>query len=135
MSTNNPLRPQRSLLARLRWWLLGTAFTLLYNQFAWAYDWVSHTFFHGQWRTWQRLALQRLPGIPGAQVLELGFGTGDIQYDLLRAGYRPVGIDLSAAMLRATRRKARRRGIAGRLRLARAQAQALPFPAATFDAV
>jgi ubiquinone/menaquinone biosynthesis C-methylase UbiE len=133
MSTDRPSR--RSPLARLRPLLLGTAFQLLYNQFAWAYDWVSGTFFHGQWRAWQRLAWRRLTGIPGSRVLELGFGTGDIQYDLLRAGYQPVGIDLSAAMLRAARRKARRRGIAGRLRLARAQAQALPFPAATFDAV
>jgi ubiquinone/menaquinone biosynthesis C-methylase UbiE len=133
MSTDRPSR--RSPLARLRPLLLGTAFQLLYNQFAWAYDWVSGTFFHGQWRAWQRLALRRLPGIPGPRVLELGFGTGDIQYDLLRAGYQPVGIDLSAAMLRTARRKARRRGIAGRLRLARAQAQALPFPAASFDAV
>ncbi len=133
MPANRP--PRRSLLARLRPLLLGTAFQLLYNQFAWAYDWVSGTFFHGQWRAWQRLALRELPGIPGPRVLELGFGTGDIQYDLLRAGYQPVGIDRSAAMLRAARRKARRRGIAGRLRLARAQAEALPFPPAIFDAV
>jgi ubiquinone/menaquinone biosynthesis C-methylase UbiE len=115
--------------------LLLRAFDLLYNQLAWAYDWVSGTFFHGQWLAWQRLALARLDGIPGGRVLELGFGTGDLQYDLLRAGYAPVGVDLSAAMLRQTRRKARRRGIAGRLRLARARAQALPFPAAHFDAV
>lgn len=133
MSTNQ--RQRRAILARLHGRLLATAFQLLYNQFAWAYDWVSGTFFHGQWRAWQRLALRHLPGGPGARVLELGFGTGDIQYDLLRAGYQPVGIDLSAAMLRAARRKARRRGMAGRLRLARAQAQALPFPPATFDAV
>lgn len=133
MSPNRP--PRRSPLARLRPLLLGTAFQLLYNPFAWAYDWVSGSFFHGQWRTWQRLALRELPTHPGAHVLELGFGTGDLQYDLLRAGYQPVGIDLSAAMLRVARRKARRRGIAGRLRLARARATALPFPAATFDAV
>jgi ubiquinone/menaquinone biosynthesis C-methylase UbiE len=128
-------RGMENFTRSLRSVLLRTAFTLLYNQFAWAYDWVSKTFFHGQWRAWQRLALERLAGSPGPRVLELGFGTGDLQYDLLRERYAPVGIDLSAAMLRQARRKARRRGVAGWLRLARARAQALPFPAAHFDAV
>jgi ubiquinone/menaquinone biosynthesis C-methylase UbiE len=125
----------RHTISSIRRALLLGAFQLLYDQFAWAYDWVSGTFFHGQWRTWQRLALRRLAGVPGRRVLELGFGTGDLQYDLLRAGYEPVGVDLSGAMLRQTRRKARRRGIAGALRLARARSQALPFPADHFDAV
>src|SRR5436305_15302443 len=96
----------RSLRARL----LHLAFTLLYHQFAWAYDLVSGTFFHGQWRAWQRLALARLGGLPGREVLELGFGTGDLQLDLRAAGWAPVGIDLSAAMLHQARRKGRRRG-------------------------
>ena len=123
----------------LRGRLLNLAFTILYNQFAWAYDWVSGTFFHGQWRTWQRLALVELAAGSllgaGAWVLELGFGTGDVQADLRRAGYRAVGVDLSAAMVRQARRKARRRGIAGGLWLARARAQALPFRAGQFAAV
>src|SRR4051812_18514683 len=125
----------RNRLRSLRGALLNWAFHLLYNQFAWAYDRVSGTFFHGQWRAWQRLALARLGGLPGTEVLELGFGTGDVQADLWAAGWKPVGIDLSAAMLRQARRKARRRGLGRRLRLVRARAQALPFPVAHFAAV
>jgi ubiquinone/menaquinone biosynthesis C-methylase UbiE len=114
--------------------VLGTAFNLLYNQFAWAYDWVSHSAFRGQWRTWQRAVLPRLQGLPGRAVLEIGSGTGDLLYDL-RAGFQPAGIDLSPAMLGQTRRKARRRGILAQLRLARARTQALPFAGASFAAV
>src|SRR4051794_2357622 len=107
--------------------ILGFAFRLLYNQLAFCYDLVSRYFFHNQWRTWQRTALPRLRDIPGRAVLEIGCGTGDLLYDLLRAGFQPTGIDLSRAMLQQTRRKAARRGIATRLQLARARSQELPF--------
>ena len=119
---------------RIRSSALKTAFALLYTRFAWAYDWVSHTFFHGEWRRWQRAALEPLAGLAGGRVLEVGFGTGDLQADLRAAGYRPYGIDLSAQMLRVARRKVQRNGAAP-LRAVRATAQAIPFPAATFDAV
>jgi ubiquinone/menaquinone biosynthesis C-methylase UbiE len=125
--------PPRSLTQRLRGIILRQAFTLLYHQFAWAYDWVSRTFFRGQWRTWQRAAIPALAGIPGPAVLEVGLGTGDLQSDLVLAGYVPCGIDLSPAMVRIARRKGRRAGHAPRI--ARAASQALPFPAGTFDGV
>lgn len=130
MGNSMPGTPRAS---RIRSSALKTAFALLYTQFAWAYDWVSHTFFHGEWRRWQRAALEPLAGRAGGRVLEVGFGTGDLQADLRAAGYRPYGIDLSAQMLRVARRKATRSGAP--LRAVRATAMALPFPAATFDAV
>ncbi len=122
----------KRLLLRLHRRLLGNAFWLLYNPFAWAYDWVSGTFFAGQWRAWQRAAIPAL-GSVGEQVLELGCGTGDLQADLRAAGYAPVGVDLSPAMLRVARRKAGRHGLA--LRLVRTRSEALPFAAAAFAAV
>ena len=110
------------------------AFELLYHQFAWAYDWVAAAFFRGEWRAWQRAVLPRTRAAPGSTVLELGAGTGDLQIDLRSAGLHAYGVDLSPAMLRRARRKARRQG-APIPRLARARAQALPFPAAAFAAV
>ncbi|MDQ6740540.1 MAG: methyltransferase domain-containing protein [Actinomycetota bacterium] len=114
--------------------LLTAAFNLLYNQFAWAYDWVSGAFFRGHWRQWQRAALGPLATAGGKRVLELGCGTGDLQVDLRARGYTSYGVDHSAAMLGVAQRKARRRGRRP-LRVARAASQALPFPAETFDAV
>jgi ubiquinone/menaquinone biosynthesis C-methylase UbiE len=116
-------------LQALRATALKTAFTLLYYPFAWAYDWVSGTFFAGQWRVWQRAALAYLP--PGGPVLELGCGTGDLQIDLRALGVAAVGMDLSPAMLRVARRKAG----AAPFWLARARSQALPFPSGHFAAV
>ncbi|HET9494037.1 MAG TPA: methyltransferase domain-containing protein [Chloroflexia bacterium] len=121
------MRDVKTVRARL----LKLAFESLYGPFAWAYDWVSRTFFMGQWRVWQRAAL---PHLRGTRVLELGMGTGNLQIDMARAGLQPVGIDLSPQMLRQARRKWKRLGIAP-FRMCRARATALPFPDAAFDSV
>ena len=60
-------------------------------------------------------------------VLDLGTGTGVASQALLEAGARPIGVDLAVAMLR-HRRRERPPAVA-------ADARALPFAAATFDAV
>jgi len=113
--------------ARLR----KLAFESLYGPFAWAYDWVSSTFFLGQWRLWQRAAI---PHLRGKRVLEVGMGTGNLQVDLARAGFEPCGIDLSRQMMRQASLKARRLGLAP-FRACRARAQSLPFPDTSFDSL
>jgi SAM-dependent methyltransferase len=73
----------------------------------------------------------RLAGLaPGARLLDLGCGPG-ASLALARERFcaRPVGLDASAAMLAEAR--ARRPG----QRLVRADARALPFREASFDAV
>jgi SAM-dependent methyltransferase len=111
--------------------LCKIAFESLYGPLAWAYDWVSRTFFLGQWRLWQRAAL---PHLKGPRVLEVGMGTGDLQPDLLEKGFEAWGIDSSTQMLRRARGKARRLGLPTE-RLLRARAQSLPFPEGYFNSV
>ena len=108
-------------------------FYLLYNQFAFTYDLVSKIVSMGQWRYWQRAALGHLGAQPGAAVLELAFGTGDLQLDLNAAGYRVFGHDLSPFMLRIASAKLRRHGMVPRL--SRGMAQALPYADGVFQAV
>ncbi|HKP51026.1 MAG TPA: methyltransferase domain-containing protein [Chloroflexia bacterium] len=110
--------------------LLKFAFESLYGPLAWAYDWVSRTFFLGQWRLWQRAAI---PHLGGTRVLEVGMGTGNLQLDLIREGFAVWGVDLSRQMLRQATRKARRLNTA--FNICRARAQALPFPSSHFDSV
>jgi SAM-dependent methyltransferase len=124
-------RTKHRRVERLRARLRKVAFESLYGPFAWLYDWVSKTFFLGQWRTWQRAAI---PHVRGRRVLEVGMGTGNMQLDLRRLGYDVWGVDLSPQMLRQAAKKARRRNMPP-LWACRARAEALPFPPACFDTV
>lgn len=108
-------------------WLIKAGFHLLYYQMAWTYDVVAWSVSFGQWAAWRRLALSFLQ--PGP-TLELAYGTGALFAEMTTAGYQPVGIDLSPYMARLASQRLRRRQLS--LRLNRARAQALPFPANHF---
>lgn len=118
------------MLIALRRALLLRVFHLLYYQLAWAYDAVSAAVSLGQWREWGATAL---PFAPGKRVLELGHGPGHLLTRLAAEGRPAVGLDLSPQMGRLAARRLARRGFPARL--ARGRGQALPFAAATFDAV
>jgi SAM-dependent methyltransferase len=133
MGSIMPQRQQQTTLEKTWWSLVRFGFRLLYNEMAFTYDAVSWIVSFGQWRHWQRVAIPHLHAAPGATILELAHGTGSFEIDLRRAGYRTVALDVSRAMGRIAHRKIRRWGL--RPPLVRAQAQALPFPAATFPAV
>lgn len=111
--------------------LIAFGFRLLYHELAWLYDPVSWVVSLGRWRRWQRSIWPYLPA--AGRLLEVGFGPGHLLADLAEAGYEPVGLDLSPAMLRQARRNLRRRKTP--IPLCRGRAQALPFAPHTFDAV
>ncbi len=75
---------------------------------------------------WRRRAIRSLRLPARAVVLDLACGTGDMCRDLLDAGLRPVGADLSFGMLAAARTDAP---------LAHADGLALPFPDDAVDGV
>ena len=108
-------------------------FRLLYNEFAFTYDVVSYVVSLGQWRGWQRSVLQFLPPPVAGFVLELAHGTGDLQVDLLRAGYRTIALDISANMGRRATRKLARSGFV--TALIRGNANRLPFLSGSIPAI
>jgi ubiquinone/menaquinone biosynthesis C-methylase UbiE len=102
----------------------------LYNEFAWAYDWVSWLVSLGHWWGWRKAALDYLVG---PRVLEVGFGTGDLLIEMAQQGWDVHGLDLSPAMHRITARKMRRCGVwTPQLR---GLAQAMPFPDGAFNSI
>lgn len=110
-------------------------FRLLYNEFAFTYDWVSWFVSMGAWRCWVRSSLKHLGVAPDkeALVLEIAHGTGNLQVDLQKAGYRAIGVDLSPQMGRIAQRKLRTAQLEAHL--ARVKVQQLPFPDHLFSAV
>lgn len=102
----------------------------LYNELAWAYDTVSWVVSLGRWHTWQEAAL---PFIRGNNVLEVGFGTGELLAQMQDPQRRVIGLEPSPAMHRVAAEKHRHH----LQTVPRVQgiAQRLPFPDNTFDTV
>jgi SAM-dependent methyltransferase len=77
--------------------------------------------------------LEVLGDLEDAHVLEIGCGTAYLSAWLVRAGARPVAVDLSHDQLRSARRCQSRFGIA--FPLGEADGERLPFRAGSFDLV
>lgn len=76
-----------------------------YDSFAWFYDRYWTAPFH----SWQTAALEQLlfpPLVPGACILDLCCGTGQLANFLVSRGYKVIGVDSSREMLRFARRNA-----------------------------
>lgn len=109
----------------------------LYHELAWSYDLVSHGVSFGRWSVWRRSALAYLPAPADSteelQVVELGFGTGELLIEAAQRGLSILGVERSAAMIRQTQRKLCRR--AGQVALIQAAGQQLPLASALADAI
>jgi demethylmenaquinone methyltransferase/2-methoxy-6-polyprenyl-1,4-benzoquinol methylase len=97
------------------------------------YDALSAAFSFWQDPRWRRALVRGLAPAPGARVLDVATGTGMVAAELLaRCDCTVVGVDQSAAMLGAARERFRGER---RVTLVEAQAEALPFADASFDAL
>lgn len=71
---------------------------------------------------------------PADHVLDVATGTGAVAAELVRQHRcRVTGVDQSPDMLARAAARLRARGLAQRVELTRAEAEALPFPDASFD--
>jgi ubiquinone/menaquinone biosynthesis C-methylase UbiE len=77
--------------------ILKFVYHLLYHSFAWSYDLVAAIVSLGKWNDWIR---EVIPFVAGKRVLEIGFGPGHLQVELIRRGYHVFGVDESRQMIR-----------------------------------
>jgi demethylmenaquinone methyltransferase/2-methoxy-6-polyprenyl-1,4-benzoquinol methylase len=99
------------------------------------YDRMGSVLSLGRDPSWRRFLVSRVNAIPGSWVLDVATGTGLVARELAERNVRVVGVDQSPAMLRRGHAAIRRDGLAERVRFVLAQAQTLPFPDETFDAL
>ena len=114
--------------------LVGRVFTSVASK----YDLMNDLMSLGVHRIWKRWFVGTSGVRAGDRVLDLAGGTGDIAALLLpRVGTTGSVVlgDINAAMLRAGRDRLLDRGFVRNLDYAQLNAEALPFPDASFDAV
>jgi demethylmenaquinone methyltransferase/2-methoxy-6-polyprenyl-1,4-benzoquinol methylase len=75
----------------------------MFDRIAPRYDLVNRMITFGLDRGWRSRTARALDLAPGAVVLDLASGTGDLLRELATLGHRAVGADLSFGMLSATR--------------------------------
>lgn len=100
----------------------------MFDDIAPRYDLVNRVMTFGIDRAWRRRAVRSLGVGPGAHVLDLGCGTGDLLGEIARTGASAVGADISFEMMAFGRKRFPKAAFC------RADAQCLPFADATFDA-
>jgi demethylmenaquinone methyltransferase/2-methoxy-6-polyprenyl-1,4-benzoquinol methylase len=109
------------------------AVTDIFARVASRYDLMNDLMSGGMHRLWKDRLVAGVAARPGMRVLDLAGGTGDIAFRLARAGADVTVADINPAMLAEGRARAGKRGIA--LAFVEANAEAMPFPDASFDAV
>lgn len=100
------------------------------------YDLMNDLMSLGVHRLWKRAFLAQLGPRPSMRHLDLAGGTGDIAFGSLARGAGFVILsDINAAMLSVAQDRAMERGLAGRLAFLCADAERLPIPDRSLDAV
>lgn len=126
---------------------LATAFTSpdqkrrhvkrLFSTIADRYDFITVVLSLGRDRSWKRRVIREAGVQPGAHVVDLACGTGDIALLAAAAGATVTGLDITPRMIELARRKAvvSAAGGATRPRFAVADMMALPLADASADVV
>ena len=109
----------------------------LFATIARRYDLINDLQSFGLHRLWKRRVVALTQMKPGDRALDLCCGTGDISFALAQRGAETIGLDFSPQMLEVA---AQRRGKNSQLKncnlkFQQGDAQTLPFPDNSFDAV
>lgn len=101
------------------------------------YDRMGAVLSFGQDPRWRRALVAAIDPRSGQRVLDIATGTGLVAFELAERGVCDVvGLDQSEEMLAAARaRLAAAPALADRVRFVRGEAERLPFPDASFDAL
>ena len=97
------------------------------------YDATNRLLTAGVDEAWRRRAVSELHLRPGARVLDLCCGTGDLSFHLARSGSQVVGVDFCEPMLAGARARAGKDDPRRHVEFLEADVLHLPFGDAAFD--
>jgi len=108
----------------------------MFDDISGKYDFLNHFFSFGIDHLWRKKLVRLLAPSKPLSILDVACGTGDLALSLARLRpQRIVGIDISEKMLEIGRQKISRKGQEPVIRLQLGDAEHIPFPDNTFDAV
>lgn len=108
----------------------------MFDDISGKYDFLNHFFSFGIDHLWRKKLVRLLAPSKPVSILDVACGTGDLALSLARLQpQRIVGIDISEKMLEIGRKKISRKGQEPVIRLQQGDAEHIPFPDNTFDAV
>ncbi len=114
-----------------------TQVSRMFGRIAPYYDLLNRLLSLGIDTIWRKRAIQQLQGRQVGQLLDLATGTADVALEAARQlpAARITGVDISNEMLDIGREKIRRKGLQETIELVYGDAENLPFPDNTFDAL
>ncbi len=110
----------------------------MFDKIAKRYDFLNCLLSLGQDASWRREIRAHLPQKNGLDLLDIATGTGNVVLSLVKDNpniHMAYGIDLAENMLEIAKAKIKTAGYQSKIMLQKADAQALPFLAETFDVV
>ncbi|NMN60815.1 demethylmenaquinone methyltransferase/2-methoxy-6-polyprenyl-1,4-benzoquinol methylase [Xanthobacter sp. SG618] len=113
----------------------------VFHKVARRYDIMNDLMSGGLHRAWKDALVSKVRPPQGARpfhLLDLAGGTGDVSFRVVEAGgpgTDAIVADINTDMLAVGRERAEKRGLADRVAFQEANAEALPFPDMSFDAV
>jgi demethylmenaquinone methyltransferase/2-methoxy-6-polyprenyl-1,4-benzoquinol methylase len=103
-----------------------------YSRLSQVYDWLA-----ASEKKFIDLGLELLNPLEGEKILEIGYGTGFAQENIIQAvgAGLSAGLDLSIGMGNAAKRNLSRTGLAERMALVQSDTLPIPFPRGSFDGI
>jgi demethylmenaquinone methyltransferase/2-methoxy-6-polyprenyl-1,4-benzoquinol methylase len=108
----------------------------MFNDISSRYDFLNHFLSLGIDILWRKKFVRILSGYKPSRILDVATGTGDLAFCI--CSLRPdhvTGIDIAAGMLAIAKEKAIRKGLKDTVEFLEADAENIPFPEGSFDAV
>jgi len=108
----------------------------MFESIAHRYDFLNHFLSFGLDFYWRRQAISLLKPFHPLRILDIATGTGDLAIAALKLmPAEVVGVDIAEEMIKLGREKLRRKGLNSVIKLQLGNAEQLPFPNSSFDAV